>query len=89
MAVFIGGIGSSNTMMAKKKQNQTNFKKAIYHGMRYNEIVNLAFRAGDMGDEKLQRKLERQQEMAFDKHLEFMNQLPKYEQARVEKIVFG
>jgi len=90
MAVFIGGLsGLKNTIPAKSKQNQRNLTQAIFHGMRYNELVNLSQEAENNGDDKLQRKYERMQSAAFDKHLEALYELPKYEQKRVEKIVFG
>jgi hypothetical protein len=90
MAVFIGAVkGSSNRLTATSRKNQANLNKAIYWGMRYNELNDMRDRASDMGDERAYRKLDRQCEVAFDKHLDFMGELPKKEQARVEKLVFG
>ncbi len=90
MAVFIGAVrGSSNKLTATTKKNQSNLNKAIQWGMKYNQLNDMRGRASDMGDERAYRKLDRQCETAFDKHLEYMVELPKKEQARVEKFVFG
>jgi hypothetical protein len=91
MATFLGGINgtsSSNKLTAITKKNQTNVNKAIYWGMKYNEINDMRDRADDSGDMKAYRKFDRMAANAFDKHLEFMDSLPKGEQARVERFVF-
>lgn len=71
----------------KKKQNEANMKKAIYWGNRYNELVNLNYKAEDSGDYKLSRKYERQQEAAWDKYNEFRDELPIADKKKVDKIV--
>ena len=38
--------------------------------------------------EKLYRKYDRMASDAFNKHLEYMSEIPKREQAKVEKFVF-
>lgn len=91
MATFLGGINgtsSSNKLTAGTKRNQANLNKAIYWGMKYNEINDLRDRAYDSGDEKAYRKYDRMASNAFDKHLDYMSELPKKEQARVERFVF-
>ena len=91
MATFLGGINgtsSSNKLTAKSKKNQTIINKAIYWGMKYNEVNDMRDRADDAGDMKSYVKFDRMAANAFDKHLEFMSELPKTEQARVERFVF-
>ena len=91
MATFLGGINgtsSSNKLTAKSKKNQTIINKAIYCGMKYNEVNDMRDRADDAGDMKSYVKFDRMAANAFDKHLEFMDSLPKGEQARVERFVF-
>ena len=92
MATFLGGIfGTSKPtpqVTTKSRKNQTNVNKAIYWGMKYNQLNDLRDKADDIGDEKAYRKYDRQCEAAFDKHLDYMSELPKSEQKKVEKYVF-
>ena len=89
MAVFIGAVRGSNPLTARTKKNQTNINKAVYWGKRYEELVNLGYNAENNDDFKLQRKYERKQEDAWNKFVDYFNELPKSEQKRVEKFVFG
>jgi hypothetical protein len=91
MAIFLGGIngtGSANKLTAITKANQTYVNKAVYWGMKYNELNDDRDRADDAGDMKSYVKFDRMAANAFDKHLEYMSELPKREQAKVEKFVF-
>lgn len=91
MNTFLGGIfgtAKPKTLTALTKKNQSNVNKAVSWGQKYNELNDARDRANDMGDEKLYRKLDRQAEAAFNKHLDYMSELPKREQVRVEKFVF-
>jgi hypothetical protein len=89
MAVFIGAIKGSNPLTAKTKKNQANLNKAIYWGVEYDKINDLRDRADDSGDEKAYRKYNRMAENAFEKYLGYISQLPKVEQKRVEKFIYG
>lgn len=86
MAVLLGAV---NPLNAKSKKNQSNLNKAILWGRKYNTLNDQRDIADGNGDERLYRKLNRQCEVAFDKHLEYLHELPKSEQKRVEKLVFG
>jgi hypothetical protein len=91
MNTFLGGIfGTSKpkTLTALTKKNQTNVNKAVYWGFRYNELNDLRDDADGQGDDKLYKKYDRMASDAFNKHLDYMSELPKREQVRVEKFVF-
>jgi hypothetical protein len=91
MNTFLGGIfGTSKpkTLTALTKKNQTNVNKAVYWGFRYNELNDLRDDADGQGDDKLYKKYDRMASDAFNKHLDYMSELPKREQVRVEKLVF-
>lgn len=84
----VGAVkGGSNLLTAFTKKNQVHLNKAIYWGGKYNELVNMADAAEDLGDTKLCNKLHIQQADAFNKYLEHMNSLPKKEQSRVVKLL--
>jgi hypothetical protein len=77
-----------NKLTAKTKKNQTNLNKAVFHGMRYIVLNDLRDDADGQGDEKLVRKYDRMCAESFDKHLDYMNELPQYEQKRVELFLY-
>lgn len=76
------------TLKAKVKKHQTNINKALYYGVRYNEANNLRDKASDVDDTKAYNKFDRQCEVIFDKYINYLNELPKYEQTRVEALIF-
>lgn len=91
MNTFLGGIFGTSTegkLTAITKRNQSNVNKAVYFGQQYNVTSDARDRAYDNGNDKLGRQLDRKAENAFNKHLDYMSELPKREQARVEKFVF-
>lgn len=74
MAVFIGAIKGAVKLTARAKKNQTNINKAIYWYNRYSYFVNM--------DE-----YPRKQEDAWNKYVDYLNELPKSEQKRLEKLL--
>ena len=91
MNTFLGAINASGTspkLTAASKRNQTNLNKAIYWGMKYNQVNDLRDVADNNGDMKAYRKYDRMAENAFDKYLEYLDSLPKTERNRVERLVF-
>jgi hypothetical protein len=91
MNTFLGGINGTSTegkLTAITRANQSNVNKAVYWGQKYNVTSDARDRAYDNDNEKLGRQLDRQAEAAFNKHLDYMSELPKREQAKVEKFVF-
>jgi hypothetical protein len=91
MNTFLGGINGTSTsgkLTAITRANQSNVNKAVYWGQKYNELNDARDRADDAGNQKLYKQLDRQASAAFEKHLDFMSELPKREQAKVEKFVF-
>ena len=85
----VGGIGKKHIGATKKKKNPhaSNKKKAIQWGQKYNEAVNQWSVADGYDDEKGRRKYAKMEENAWEKYNEYLEQLPKYEQKDVEKIV--
>ena len=91
MNTFLGGISGTSTegkLTAITRANQNNVNKAVYWGQKYNVLNDARDRAYDNGNDKLYKQLDRQCEAAFNKHLDYMSELPKREQAKVEKFVF-
>jgi hypothetical protein len=89
MSIFLGGIGAVNKLntpiKAVSKRNQTNINKAIFFDAKYDKLNDQRDEAYNNGDERLGRKLDRLCEIAFDKYLDYANQLPATERKRVEK----
>jgi hypothetical protein len=77
-----------NKLTAITKKNQTNVNKAVFHGMRYIVLNDLRDDADNQGDEKLVRKYDRMCATSFDRHLDYMDQLPKREQKQVELFLY-
>jgi hypothetical protein len=73
------------TILAKavNQKNQKLFNKSIKLLIRYNELNDLRDRAGDNDDEKSYKKYDRMCEVTYDKFLDSMDALPKYEQKRI------
>ena len=87
MAVLLGGMSGTNRMIAKTKRNQTYLNKAIEWGMKYYRVSDARDKAYGEDNERLARTLERQAEKIFDKHQEYLEMLPKFEQKRVEAFI--
>ena len=91
MNTFLGGIFGTSTegkLTAITRANQNNVNKAVYWGQKYNVLNDLRDDADGQGNDKLYKKYDRMASDAFNKHLEYMSELPKREQAKVEKFVF-
>ena len=71
-------------MVAKNKKNQVNFKRSIKWLERYNEL-NCIREIIEDEDSKEWRRANRKYERAFDKYLEYVEELPKYERKRIEE----
>lgn len=71
-------------MKAKKIKNQSLLNKVIKALEKYNALNNLRDKADNEGNEREYKKLNNQCEKSFDKYLELLNELPKYEQKRIE-----
>ena len=91
MSIFLGGISGTSTegkLTAITRANQSNVNKAVYWGQRYNILNDLRDDADGQGNDKLYKMYDRMASDAFNKHLDYMSELPKREQAKVEKFVF-
>ena len=86
---FLGGITGTNELTAKTKTNQSTLNKAIAWGRKYNAVVDAINLAEDAGDERQARLLRRKEEEIYDRYVNFLEELPKYEQRKVEKLIFG
>lgn len=86
---FLGGITGTNELTAKTKANQSTLNKAIAWGRKYNAVVDAINRAEDADDERLARQLRNKEAEIFDRYLGYLDMLPKYERAKVEKLIFG
>lgn len=71
-------------MKALNPKNQSKLNKVVKALTRYNELNDARGVAENNDDERLERKLNRQCESAWDKYLEYMDELPKYQQKLVE-----
>jgi len=87
MSIALGAIKTSKPSAATKR-NEANAKKAIYWGRKYNQLNDARDRADGDGNERLYRQLDRQCESTFDKYQDFLSELPKREQAKIEKLIF-
>ena len=72
-------------MKAKTKLNQSLLNRVVKALVKYNALNNLRDIADNDGDEKLFNKLDKQCENSWDKYQELLQELPKYEQKRIEK----
>ena len=63
--------------------------KAISWGRKYNQVVDAINLAEDAGDERKARLLRRKEEEIYDRYVNYLEELPKYEQRKVEKLIFG
>ena len=67
------------------KKNQVTVNRAINWLIKYNTSNDLRDLAYNEYDTKAYRKYDRVCEKAFDKYLEYMEELPKREQKQIEK----
>lgn len=72
-------------MEAIKTKNSKLFNKVVKALVKYNELNDLRDKADDCGNDKEYNKLDKKCEVAFDSYLELLQELPKYEQTRIEK----
>jgi hypothetical protein len=72
-------------MQSKTVKNKVLFNKVIKALNNYNMLNNLRDLAYNEGEDKEFKKLDNKCTIAFDKYLELLNKLPKYEQTRIEK----
>ncbi len=72
-------------MQSKTVKNKVLFNKVIKALNNYNTLNNLRDLAYNDGEDKEFKKLDNKCLNAFDKYLELLNELPKYEQTRIEK----
>jgi hypothetical protein len=75
-------------IIAKTKKNQSNLNKAIEWGLKHNAANDMRNRADDNGDLKAYKAANKLCENTFEKYLDYLSELPKSEQKRVEKITF-
>jgi hypothetical protein len=73
-------------MTAKNKNNQSLFNRCITALNKYNSLNDLRDKADNEGNEKEVKKYNRLCENSFDKYLDYLYQLPKYEQNRIENL---
>ena len=71
-------------MKAKTLKNQTLLNKVTKALENYNLLNNLRDKADNEGNDKEVKKLNNKCEKSFDKYTELLEQLPKYEQKRIE-----
>ena len=86
--IGLGGITGTKELTAKNKANQSNLNKAIYWGRKYNQVVDALNLAEDADNQKEARRLSRLEENVYDKYVNYRDELPKYEQAKVERLIF-
>ena len=67
-------------MQVLNPKNKTTVKRAISWLTKYNQLDNMRNEAEANGDEKRYNQLDKQCQNAFDKFLEFMEELPKNQQ---------
>lgn len=72
-------------LVAKIKKNQSALNKAIQWLEKYNIANDRRDDADVDGNIKIYNKYDRVCEKAFDKYLDWCNELPKYEISRIEK----
>ena len=71
-------------MNSKTVKNSKLFNRVLKSLVKYNELNNLRDKADDCGDDKQYSKLDKKCEIAFSNYLDLLEQLPKYEQKRIE-----
>jgi uncharacterized protein HemY len=72
-------------MQAKTVKNSKLFNKVLKALNNYNKLNNLRDEADNNGNEKEYKKLNKRCEISFSNYMELLEELPKYEQKRIEK----
>jgi hypothetical protein len=72
-------------MESKTVKNKVIFNKVLKALNNYNMLNNLRDAAHNEGNDKEYKKLDNKCLNAFDKYTELLEQLPKYEQIKIEK----
>ena len=86
MSIFLGGIGAvSSIIKAKSKINQKNIDKAIEYDVIADKLNDEMQDAYNIGNERLEKQLEKKYYAAYEKYLNYLYALPKTEQKRVEQ----
>jgi hypothetical protein len=75
-------------LTAKVKKNQTTLNRCVKALTRHNHLSDLRNLADDRDDFKTLKKLDRMCQSSFDKYLDYLYELPKYEQVRIEKAFY-
>ena len=65
-----------NTLQAKNKKHQANFKKAINWLIKYNSFNDIRNIAEGDGNEKEYNRVNKKCENSYDKFLDYMEELP-------------
>ena len=73
------------TIKSITPKNQALVNKAVKWLLKYNDLDIERNIADSDGNEKLYNQLDRKCERAFDKYLEYVDELPKRERAKIEK----
>lgn len=73
-------------VMITNKKHQSTINKCVKAINRYYALNDLRDTADNMGYDKEFKKYDRMCQNAFDKYLDYLNELPKYIQAQIEKI---
>lgn len=73
-------------MTSKHPKNQSKVNRCVNALAKYYSLNDLRDIADNNGEEKLVNKYNRLCEIAFDKYLNYLEELPKYEQALIEKL---
>jgi hypothetical protein len=74
------------TITSKNPKNQGKVNKCVNALNRYYQLNDLRNLADDNDNQKEVKKYNRLCEIAFDKHLTYLYELPKYEQKQIEKL---
>ncbi len=74
-----------NTIQAKNKKHQANFNRALSWLIKYNSFNDIRNIADGDGDEKEYNRVNKKCENSYDKFLDYMEELPKYEQNKIYK----
>jgi hypothetical protein len=66
------------------KKNKSVFNKCIKALIKYNALNDERDHADNEGNEKLVNRLNTKCSNAFDKYMDYLQELPKYEQKRIQ-----
>lgn len=71
---------------AKNKKNQTLINRALRYLEQYYEYNEIRDKAEDLGDKKLYNQMDKKCEFIFNRYLETLEQLPKYERKTFDNL---